>query len=571
MYATGQPAILFIHKDSNGDHFLQKLRPFFPPVEPLQSVNLRAALFRVLSDLKKNGDLGREAILRKTMLDECKGDKFEELLALFSTSVLRRVLSSRKSTPDNIAMRIVMSNKLTESQQEALLPLILAHRVSIATLMKERKQLGESYERYDKLFRSTLDEVAERAKGVKQPTKHDVDAFDRARRDIEDSWQGCRAWADTILKGGSNIATNPFLEVDFPRAWLVIRKGGALSDIQTSQSTDLLADLDSRIAQQRSRLQRWKEFRKTLAAERRSAGVERRKETSTPLLFRQHQELSVHSKKDDRPATIQADEYQRFVTDMEYALSNIQGCSLPSMEPLSPVTQERQASPRHSVQRAALNTPSAKSPISNEGLSPRIVQPANSSGRNTPERDLDLPSPMHNIKRSDTPSIIIEPDLQEEPKVTIEDTISQSLHNEFDPEPQEASTLMERTRKSMSLLPAPTATKRHSLARQSRQSQTFPVNQFETPRKGGQTERTGAITPQSDLFSQDADYASVFKSRPKIAMSPVNTPPVLTPSFGDMDGAYDEDEDQTQDVSLASSPWLVGRGGDFDVHVTDHF
>lgn len=452
-----------------------------------------------------------------------------------------------------------MSNRPTESEQEALLPLILAHRVSVATLMKERKQLGESFDGYDKLLRSTLDDVAERAKGVTQPTKQDIDAFDRARRDIEDSWQGSSAWADTILEGGSSVATNPFLEVDFPRAWSVVRKGGALSAIQTTQSTDLLADLDSRIAQQRSRLQRWKEFRKTLAAERRCAGAEGRKETSTPLLFRQHQELSVPSKKDDRPAKIEADEYRRFVTDMEYALSNIQGCSLPSMEPLPPITQERQASPPHSVQRAALDTPSAKSPASSERLSPRIVLPGNISERNTPDCDpIDLPSPMHNIRRSDTPSVVIEPDLQEEPEVAIEDTISRSPRDQSDTKPQEASTLMERTRRSMSLLPAPTATKRHSLARQSRQSQTFPVNQFETPRKGDHAERTGAITPQSDLFSQDADYASVFKSRPKIAMSPVNTPPVLTSSFGDMDGAYDEDEDQTQDITLASSP-LVSR------------
>ncbi|KAH0407058.1 hypothetical protein KCU90_g23381, partial [Aureobasidium melanogenum] len=71
-----------------------KLQPFFPPLEPIQSLNLRAALFRCLNELKKNDVLGREATLRKTMLDDCKGEKFEEVLLLFSAIVLRKQLLS---------------------------------------------------------------------------------------------------------------------------------------------------------------------------------------------------------------------------------------------------------------------------------------------------------------------------------------------------------------------------------------------------------------------------------------------------------------------------------------------
>ncbi len=65
----------------------QKLQPFFPALEPLQSLNLRAALFRCLDQAKKNGVLGRDTVLRKTMLDECKGDRLEEVLAVFSIAV----------------------------------------------------------------------------------------------------------------------------------------------------------------------------------------------------------------------------------------------------------------------------------------------------------------------------------------------------------------------------------------------------------------------------------------------------------------------------------------------------
>ena len=53
----------------------EKLQPFFPPLEPLQSINLRAALYRCLDGLKKSGILGRDVVLRKTMLDELQTDR----------------------------------------------------------------------------------------------------------------------------------------------------------------------------------------------------------------------------------------------------------------------------------------------------------------------------------------------------------------------------------------------------------------------------------------------------------------------------------------------------------------
>ncbi|KAI4255092.1 MAG: hypothetical protein L6R42_006910, partial [Xanthoria sp. 1 TBL-2021] len=50
----------------------------------------------------------------------------------------------------------------------------------------------------------------------------------------------------------------------------------------------------------------------------------------------------------------------------------------------------------------------------------------------------------------------------------------------------------------------------------------YPTNQFETPKK--QLEGLKEMTPPDVLFSPEADYASVFKSRPKIATSPSLSP-----------------------------------------------
>jgi hypothetical protein len=100
-------------------------------------------------------------------------------------------------------------------------------------------------------------------------------------------------------------------------------------------------------------------------------------------------------------------------------------------------------------------------------------------------------------------------------------------------------TLVERTRQSMSLLPNPAdramlrSSEKRASTKQARLSQAFPINQFETPRKvkaseTSQSERTftrsGSSTPRDELFSDAAAYDSVFKSRPRIALSPALSP-----------------------------------------------
>lgn len=83
--------------------------------------------------------------------------------------------------------------------------------------------------------------------------------------------------------------------------------------------------------------------------------------------------------------------------------------------------------------------------------------------------------------------------------------------------------------------------------KKTRQSLSYPVNQFETPRKpfplsgfseedeenygdvrasneGFAREIRRIATPTEKLFAADADPASVFRSRPKIMASPVLSP-----------------------------------------------
>jgi hypothetical protein len=81
----------------------------------------------------------------------------------------------------------------------------------------------------------------------------------------------------------------------------------------------------------------------------------------------------------------------------------------------------------------------------------------------------------------------------------------------------------------MSLNPRPPQPKKEKRKSSSRQS-LFPINQFDTPRtrksiQAIEEARSGNRTPQEVLFSDDIDYEHVFKSRPRVAHSPIFFPP----------------------------------------------
>ncbi|KAK4927952.1 hypothetical protein LTR66_016257, partial [Elasticomyces elasticus] len=164
-----------------------KLRPFFPSTTPLGSKNLRAALYRQLGELKKNGILGPNIQLRQTMLDECKGERFEEVLAAFSMIVLRKIHPQ--------AVKAV-----TEVKVSNLLPLILAQRKALQSGLEERERLVRR-------AATERTQIAEEIKQLKtdrarleqtEPVETPVNA-DRINRLVRENWMGDGLWADVLI------------------------------------------------------------------------------------------------------------------------------------------------------------------------------------------------------------------------------------------------------------------------------------------------------------------------------------------------------------------------------------
>lgn len=500
-------------------------------------MNLRAALFRVLSDLKKNGDLGKETILRKSMLDDCKGDKFDELLAIFSTNVLRKVLSaSIDESQLDPALRLSLATGISNEDYQLALPLLLAHLVSIGQSGDRRARVRGTFDRFSELLDNKKTQLEQRFQEKPQSGPQEPADLDRLTDHVKTNWLGSEEWADNLLNGGSRSSSDAFLELPFTEAWAKANES-TVEGLTAGASRDLLLDLESRVSQQRDRLNRWREYG-DISGDR--DGQAPSPSTSTTngnsvLAFKDHQALTVASiskaVREPGKRASPTEEDQSLLLSMNEALAHIDGKSRSLVE-TGPMQGAADTLTSHNPGRqepmelAPTDTPEPE-------REPKSLQDLASELEPEP-----TPAPVHH-EHLETAS----------PTVSISEAAPEEQPNP-DNTDTHPFTLAERTRQSMCLIPPRNTQQQLSQPRDQnpsrRQSRmSFPINQFETPQKRAPS-RTP--TPRDDLFEDDVDYASVFKSRPRIAQSPVSSPAVHVSPLGDFDlhgaGAGEEGMDQ---------------------------
>ncbi|KAL4968604.1 uncharacterized protein BDV14DRAFT_144691 [Aspergillus stella-maris] len=544
-----------------------KLRPFFPPLEPLQSVNLRAALFRVLTDYKKNGDLGRETILRKSMLDDCKGEKFDELLATFSMSVLRK----KKTQDRNPAIDLALAPGLTPHEYPQLLPLILAHRVSLSTLGERRDRVRDTHEKFSQLLDKKKDEINARSTNGSQPIAIKESDLESLARKTRDNWQGNAEWADAILEGGLGSSRDAFLDLPFDKVWSRVKESTVDNLLTTSTRPDLVLDLETRVLQQRARLQKWHQYSDSLKNSEAASPSKPKDEKKAPqLVFRDHQSVTVASiskavrQPVDRSGPTTKD--QNLLESISEAMDRINGASTKRQSlPESIHERDEEPTPETEPEQPSRPIPTISQPVFDPPIHPSAIEYTQEEP--LPRRRKD-PLTLAERTRKSMSMFEMIPESPPSPE-----PLPPKYHPEPEPEHHEEEphnapyTLAERTRKSMSLLPPPRDPPQQNPTRRSRKSRvSFPVNQFETPTKLSATPPdypSRASTPRDDLFEDQADYASVFKSRPRIALSPVASPVVHVSPIGNFDlnggrGEYVHDGEDLEYVA-AESPSRARR------------
>jgi hypothetical protein len=588
-------------------------------------------------------------MLRKTMLDECKGERFFEVLAAFSNAVLKKVLACHHSSPDRapVARILATATSLPNCARESLLPLAIAHKAALVNIVKKKDEQRQRFANFQALLdtkAATIDGIIQQRKATAKSMHHTIPEKDagRVKKQLEENWVGDQKWLEGILYGQGAHAEDAFLSMEFNDVWPLVERGYSLED--AAPQSGLLELLDSKVRVQQSRLEKWRVFYQKHCQESSVKESHGPPPPKKDIDFHNHLQLQIQEGPSSGKSTLGTyplrTEYKDILRMMDEELSEasqrrysrIGGPNLPkkttsfnthhahvqSLEPtgnplkvaprLAPANlqvpaQQRKTTPSEPHTRplhevisdfplhynttlapkstmalrasspivpdvegraecAAQNTDchdrvdgtaeagsssavrrSRKQQLSCSPLGPSVLEPPplnpedalaeriiSSIGSATPSPRKRPPHPSlaERTRSSLAQGIAREP----VPEASLPDSLSLPELPELtaqvvrNPNPQ--SSLLERTRLSMAVTSHNSRQskvvkeKRESGSRQS----LFPVNQFDTPRgrksfQALEEARSGDSTPKEVLFSDDIDYEHVFKSRPRVAHSPV--------------------------------------------------
>ena len=579
--------------------------------------------------------------MRKSMFDDCKGEKVQELLASFSTIVLRKALAAGDAGKVSIAGRLAIAKEVTTKEHESLLPLAIAHRASLTGLLQRKRELRARYQSFGRALGAKEKELDKRFEAVVQ-TQGFLDEnpipdnmVSRLSTLFEKHWQGDPELVTVVTQGEEHGLRDSLLDRPFHDIWPEVSNGNF--DEKTGRTREgLLQDLEKRVANQESRLNQWKDFKEAI------------KRDTTPKVMPKAQDLSLtrttsneqeHQKRRERDLVFSPRKSPR-KSDWELKKLTNETSPTPAMpkmlkagvkpstsasrqlDPVPKAEAEDQAPEgqgRDSLDHASPSEPSCNgshnssfSEVSGVQLHD-IVSPDNavrfmdvgaiSTTRSEPndsavcEDKDDNPStpPLESAIASGPNVISSVPDdgdseakILDEDDVLAEQIISMTLNaaptpakpkpslsertrqsiafanpNQFqglradasspfhasttapnqqvpqsDKTTSTTTTLLERTRQSISLLPSnpnprTQASRKSSIHHERRSSKIYPTNPFETPRKQQASNMKKGLTPPEELFTPGAGYDSVFKSRPKVAFSPAVSP---SPETGGEEG-----------------------------------
>ncbi|KAK1836834.1 HAUS augmin-like complex subunit 6 N-terminus-domain-containing protein [Podospora conica] len=244
-----------------------RLQPFFPPLDQVQSLNLRAALLRSLEHAKKNGVLGRDAVVRKTMLDDCKGERLEEVLAAFSSAVLKRLVAEHHLNEPEfpaVAQTLALENRGYSGDRVDLSSLILAHKVSLHRALDRKNDARAQYTDFSQFLGLKEKTLARRQAQALDLQEHAGDEVSNdvkldVWRTVRNNWSGNEGWMDALLYGDTHARKDGLLSTPFDRVWRRV-ESGRLAELE-DKSGGMLEQLDDKVRSQKARLARWQSFR----------------------------------------------------------------------------------------------------------------------------------------------------------------------------------------------------------------------------------------------------------------------------------------------------------------------
>lgn len=282
------------------------------------------------------------------MLDECKGERLEEVFAAFSSAVLKKLVAERNlnSTGSEhyapIAERLAIENRGYTGERTELNGLLLAHKVSLTGALARKNEERSRYQDFEELLELKQRGLVRRREQVKTSTTSQEDDStqldDRTRREARDilrtNWTGNESWVDTLLYDGAGARpAGTLLDASFEEVWRGVHEG-RLSDLE-GQGVDLLGTLDNRVRLQKTRLEKWESFHHKMFGATKAAPVTPTRKQERPrriIEFRAHKDAHLTSvrQKAGIPETEMPSEYEQIMLDMDQKLSSVGQAKIPN-------------------------------------------------------------------------------------------------------------------------------------------------------------------------------------------------------------------------------------------------
>lgn len=212
------------------------------------------------------------------MMDECKGERLEEVLAAFSAAVLKRVVADEVAASGEhpaLALSLALEKKGYQDDKLELSGLILAHKVALKGIWEGRQEAGAKFRDFADLINvkergiaRKHEEARHRAQSVSSQSVSD-DARHEMRRAVRNNWSGNERWQKTLLHGDAGTRKEGPFGMPFERVWRRVEQS-RLGELEAADA-GLLEQLDGRVRMHKERLEKWQSYRRSMFSERTGA------------------------------------------------------------------------------------------------------------------------------------------------------------------------------------------------------------------------------------------------------------------------------------------------------------
>lgn len=447
------------------------------------------------------------------MLDDCKGERLEEILAVFSNAVLKKVQTAGGADAPPIALQLALENFSYSGERTALSTLILAHKASLHRHLREKEDAEARYRDFADLLNLNDRRIARRHEQLKQTTEEhgpsnalSVGDISALHDQVKNNWSGREEWLESILYGDTRVQGEGLLATKFDSVWRHV-EDGSIGDVEEKRQVGLLEQLDARVKSQEVRLARWHDFGKTLSKSAAAAPTQKKDAPASSrrieLGFNLHEGLQINhgSPSEIVEATTHASlkEYSQLIENMKAKLADVGKASIPEQvasesfipdesSPIAASTVEKNESPPSDDEWSSASnideTPTDEPATSSNSLSKKQPTPLeiNSGRSHLPNNKPSIaaaedenvgaivlnpaaqvavhessqrprsPSPQHRRSRTPPPYPFLEPSQSVDSESDLADQILNSV-SASSPSPKKVRhtlSLAERTRLSMS-------------------------------------------------------------------------------------------------------------------------